>query len=101
MKFLIALLVSLFVVTSTVHAGGVKEIYTTTQEEVDFYYQATGEWTLVRIYGIGFVPNESAEYTIVSAKTVIKNINTEKLANETCLVTFVTETRDFYSINCF
>lgn len=101
MKFLAALLVSLFLVTSTVHAGGVKEIYTSTQEEVDFYYQATGEWTLIKVSEIGFVPNESTEFTIVSAKALIQNINTEKMENETCLVTFVTTTRGFYSINCF
>lgn len=101
MKFLSALLVSLFLITAPAHAGKIKEIYTSAQEEVEFYYQATGEWQLVKIRKMDFVNVESAEFTMLSAKTLIRNIATREMVSETCLVTYVTDDLSFHSINCF
>lgn len=103
MKILAYFLACLLILSNTTdaEAGGVKEIYTNAEEEIAHYYQSGGVWELMRIDSMEFVNSESAEYILVSAKTRIKNVNTGKKTKENCLLSFVQETTDFHTINCF
>lgn len=101
MKFLSALCFSLLLASAPLHAGSIKEIYSSAQEAIEFYYQASGEWSVLKISKINFVDTQSAEFTLISARTTIKNLTTREISKEICLVTYVTENHEFYSINCF
>ena len=101
MKFFAFFLAIFFLTTSPLQAVSIQEYYSSIEEEVEFYYQATGEWELIKILSVDFVPDDTQEFTIVSAKTMVRSIHSEKVNLETCLLTYISESRGFYSINCF
>lgn len=90
-----------FFLSTQLHAGAVKEVYTSAQEEIETYYISGGEWELLKVSDMNFAYKESIEFITLSAKTTIKNINTAKTMKETCLVTFIKEDLQFYAIACF
>jgi hypothetical protein len=99
MKFLIAAF--LLFITSPIHAGVMKEIYTTTHEEISLYYQATGTLDLIQISNLEIISNEMDQFIIVTAMTVIKNKETGIGYKENCIVTLENDTLSPFSVNCF
>lgn len=96
------ILMALFATISTqTHAGRMKEIFTTVHEEIEFYYQATGDWNLVKVSDLEFISNDYDQYILVTANTVIRNIHTGKGKEEICLISIEREALEFTSINCF
>lgn len=101
MKIAALFLACTFLASSPLHAGAVKEVYTNAQEEIETYYLSGGEWELLKVSEMDFAYKESIEFITLSAKTTIKNVNSGKIAKETCLVTFIEENLEFYAITCF
>lgn len=103
MKLLVSILTFIFLSTAMapVEAGAVKEIYTVIHEEIEFYYQATGDWQVVKVAQLEFIPADNYDYILVSAVATIQNVHTGQKSKETCLVTFDKMTHDFHSITCF
>lgn len=101
MKIITLFLACTFFITSSLQAGAVKEVYTSAQEEIGLYYQAGGEWELLKISQMEFIYKESSEFITLTANTTIRNFNTGKVAKENCIVTFVEKNLELYGINCF
>lgn len=103
MKFLAYFLACLLILSNTTdaEAAGVKDIYYNVEYEITNYYLAGGIWELQEIDSAKFVNSESSEYILVSAKTLVKNLSTGRKTKETCLLSFIRESVNFHSINCF
>lgn len=101
MKLIACLLTCAFIITSPLMAGSVKEIYTSVNEEIELYYQATGDWSLLKVSEMRFVPSESQDFIIISAEATIRNIHNGRGITEICLVTYKVEDLEFQTINCF
>ena len=102
MKFMrFFVLMSVLCLSANVKAGQIKEIYTTVQEEVEFYYQATGEWNVLKVSDMSFITSDVDSFILVQAIATIRNINTGIGKQETCLISFESESLEFTSINCF
>lgn len=101
MKLIAAFLAFAFIVTSPLNAGSVKEIYTSVHEEIEFYYHSAGDWDVLKISDMKFVPSESQEFIIVSAEATIRNLHTGRGLTETCLLTYLALDLEFQTINCF
>ncbi len=99
MKFLFAAF--LLFLASPIHAGVMKEIYTTTQEEISLYYQSTGTWDLIQIANLEIISNEMDQFIIVTAVTIIKNKETGIGHKENCIVTLQNDSLSPHSVNCF
>jgi len=84
-----------------VQAGVMKEIYTTTQEEITLYYQASGEWDVLKISDLEIVSTDLDPFIIVTASSIIRNKETGLGKKETCIVTLKRESLSPYSVNCF
>lgn len=101
MKYLLSSLVLFLVLLSPAQAGKMKEIYTIVQEEIEFYYQASGTWSLLSVSNMEILPTEADSFIIVSADTTVRNNETGVGAKERCLVTVSIESLDAHSVNCF
>jgi hypothetical protein len=103
MKLLAYFLACLLILSNTTdaEAGAVKEIYTNVEEEIANYYLASGEWELTKIERMEFMKSENQKYILVSAKTRIRNINSDKKTKESCLLSFIEDNTALHSINCF
>ena len=101
MKYLFSSLVLFLVLNFPVYAGKMKEIYTIVQEEIEFYYQASGNWSLLSISNMDIISSEADTFIIVSAESTVRNNETGIGAQETCLVTISLERLDAHSVNCF
>lgn len=101
MKYLLSTLALFLVLNSPVHAGKMKEIYTLVQEEIEYYYQTSGTWSLLSVSNMEILPTEADSFIIVSAESTVRNNETGVGAQETCLVTLSLESLDAHSVNCF
>ncbi len=97
----VILAVLFLTLSAQVHAGRMKEIFTTVHEEIEFYYQATGDWNLVKVSDLEFISDDYDQYILVTANAAIRNVHTGKGKEETCLVSIEREALEFTSINCF
>lgn len=101
MKYLLSSLALFLVLICPVHAGKMKEIYTLVQEEIEYYYQASGTWNLLSISNMEIISSETDSFIIVSAESTVRNNETGVGAQETCLVTLSLENLEPHSVNCF
>ena len=92
---------AIFLISTSTQAGGVKEIYQSTQEEITAHYEAHGQWNLMRIESMEFINSKDNEFITVSAQTILSHTENYKKIMETCLVTFAQEDLSFQSLNCF
>lgn len=90
-----------FLITAPIQAGMLKELYTSVQEEVASYYQAQGEWILIKVESMEFIELKNNDYLTVSAKAFLVKHESKADLVETCLVTFTKQELEFQSINCF
>ncbi len=100
MKLIATLFTFALLITSSAEAVE-RDLYANVRDQVADYYEATGEWTLVKVKNIERVDYTSAEFVLMSAKAHIQNNTTVRGMTETCLVSFVAENGEFFSINCF
>ena len=100
MKFLALFFTMTLLLTVSAHAVE-RDIQFNVREQIENYYSATGEWNLVRIKKIEKVIDSSIEFYLMSAKVQIQNQETAMVKSETCLLTFITDTNEFFAINCF
>lgn len=100
MKLLATLTTFLFLITSNAPAFD-SVLQANVRSQVENYYAATGDWSLIKVKNIKQVEVDSLEFLLMSAKAHIQDINTGKNFTETCLVTFIQQNNEFYAINCF
>ena len=98
-NFILSLL--FITISSQALAGRMKEIFMTVHEEIEFYYQASGNWSLIKISNLEFISNENDHYILVSANTTIRSVHTGKGKEENCLVSIDRDYLEFTSVNCF
>lgn len=101
MKLIATLLTFIFIATASVQAGSMKEIYTSVNEEIEFYYQAAGDWAVVKVSEMRFIPSDNPDYVIISAKATVRNMLSGRGVTETCLLTYKAQDLEFQTINCF
>lgn len=100
MKLIAMLFTYTLLITSSAQAFD-RDFQESVRAQVDDFYAASGEWTLLRIKRIDEVATDSVEFRLFSARTSIQNKETARTRSETCLVTFIAENSEFFGINCF
>lgn len=100
MKLLATLTTFFLLITSNAQAID-RVLQANVRSQVENYYAATGDWSLVKVKNIEQVEAGSLEFILMSAKAHVLDMNTGKHFTETCLVTFIQHNNEFYAINCF
>lgn len=96
-----AFFLSLALITSfTATAGNVKELVIRTNEEIEAYYKADGDWAVESIENLNFQKAPESEIH-VSADVKLSSVHSGKEKKEKCIVAFDKSDLELIGLECF